>query len=83
MHILRDMHEAMKAAGYTDTKTAFFPQCIYPSGWWSATMACKTGRFGGFREQDSKNKKFATRYYNCGVHHGALAAPEFFLQEIK
>jgi len=83
MNILRDMHNAMKGAGYFETKTAFFPQCIYPTGWWSATMACKEGSFRGFRESDSANKNFSTRYYNCGIHHGALAAPEFFSQEIK
>lgn len=82
MDILRDMHEAMSGAGYTDTRTAFFPQCIYPSGWWSATMACKNGNLDGFRETESANKKFATRYYNSGIHHGALAMPEFFKQEI-
>jgi spermidine synthase len=39
MRILTEMHGAMRSAGFTDTRTLFFPQPIYPSGWWSATMA--------------------------------------------
>lgn len=83
MKILRDMHNAMKGAGYLDTMTLFFPQCVYPSGWWSATMACKNNAMTGYREQDAINKKFATRYYNNAIHQAAMAAPEFFYQELN
>lgn len=40
-------------------------------------MARKGGVFNGFREHDAEHKPFATRYYNAGIHRGALAEPEF------
>jgi spermidine synthase len=32
--------EAMRAVGFTETQALLFPQCVYPSGLWSATLAC-------------------------------------------
>ena len=78
MHIIKAMHQAMRAAGYQETHTLHFPQVSYPSGWWCATMAGKGRDLGEFREQDVCNKSFETLYYNAGIHRGALAAPEFF-----
>ena len=82
MPLLKDMHSAMRSAGFSDTRTLQFPQCVYPSGWWSATMAGKDRQLLQFREQDAHNKPFKTRYYNKDIHCGALAMPEFFLQQI-
>lgn len=76
LELLKDMRNAMKAAGFNALQTLYFPQCIYPSGWWSATMAGKSA-LNGFREQDSANKTFETVYYNVDIHRGALAQPEF------
>jgi spermidine synthase len=76
LHLLKDMRNAMSSAGFTALQTLYFPQCIYPSGWWSATMASKSA-INGFREQDSANKPFETEYYNVEIHKGALAQPEF------
>ena len=82
MHILRDMYGALREAGFSDVQTLFFPQCVYPSGWWSATMARKGARFDGFRERDAAERVFETRYYNVDIHRAALAAPEFFKREL-
>jgi len=82
MDILRGMYEEIREAGFIDSLTLFFPQCIYPSGWWSATIACKDNVISGFRTDDSENKPFATQYYNVGIHQAALSAPEFFYPEL-
>ena len=79
--LLESMHETMRAAGFAEARTLFFPQCIYPSGWWSATMAGK-GSLAHFREDAARNKTFATDYYNAEVHRAAFAAPEFFRRRI-
>lgn len=81
MKILTDMHQAMGGAGFQDVQTLHFPQPVYPSGWWTCTMACKDHDFAGFREEDSRNRPFATRYYSPEVHHGALALPPFMLEQ--
>jgi spermidine synthase len=78
--IIRPMHAAMRAAGFADSVSLQFPQPVYPSGWWTATLAGKQA-VTEFREEDARAKTFATRYYNAAIHRGALAQPEFFLRD--
>jgi spermidine synthase len=78
LDIIGGMIDDLTVAGFTDTATLFFPQAIYPSGWWSATMAAREGRVPAFREQAAAERAFETRYYNAEIHRGALAQPEFF-----
>lgn len=81
MKILKEMRGEMQAAGFPHQQTVFFPQCLYPSGWWSATMSTKTD-LSRFREQDAANKGFDTVYYNSDIHKASLAMPEFFKKAI-
>ncbi len=76
--IIRPMHRAMRAAGFSDSISLQFPQPCYPSGWWTATLAGKKS-VRDFRSADAGKKPFPTRYYNAAIHQGALAQPEFFL----
>lgn len=75
--ILKDLHAAMRGAGFSRVATLQYPVCSYPSGWWSATMAGKGADLTQFREADAANKPFRTQYYNAAIHRGALAVPEF------
>lgn len=75
--LIRSVQRALGAAGFGDVATLHFPQCTYPSGWWSATLACKSGSASRFRYDDAAGKQFVTRYYNAAIHGAALAAPEF------
>lgn len=75
--LIRDIRQAMLSAGYEACSTLFFPQCVYPSGWWSATMAFKNAAACKVREQDIVNKSFPTEYFNLDVQKAAFAAPEF------
>jgi spermidine synthase len=77
LKLIGDMRNAMSSAGFGHLQTLFFPQCIYPSGWWSATIASKAA-LKEFREQDAANKTFETVYYNVDIHRASLAQPEFF-----
>ena len=77
MKLIGEMRNSMNSAGFSHLQTLFFPQCIYPSGWWSATIASKAD-LTKFREQDSTNKPFDTVYYNVDIHKASLAQPEFF-----
>jgi spermidine synthase len=76
--IIQPMHKAMRAAGFIDSISLQFPQPVYPSGWWTATLAGKQS-VSDFREKDAQEKPFSTRYYNAAIHRAALAQPEFFL----
>jgi spermidine synthase len=59
-----------------------FPQPVYPSGWWSATLAGKANPLDGFRAADAATRGFETRYYNAEIHQAALALPEFVRQAL-
>lgn len=72
LQLIRDMRKAMLNSGFGDIRTYDFPQPIYPSGWWTATMACKDCAFGSIREDAIKAKPFATKYYSLTKHQAAL-----------
>ena len=76
--ILRRMYRSMRHVDFADVRTLFFPQPIYPTGWWSATIGAKNTDLTGFREADVMNRPFSTRYYNEEIHRAAFAQPEFF-----
>jgi spermidine synthase len=83
MRILKGMYHALDTSGFSDVKTLGFPQPVYPTGCWSATMACKDKSIAGFREHDVLNKEFETQYYNAQIHRACFAMPEFFQRQIR
>ncbi len=80
LDILQRMHRSLRAASFDAAKTLFFPQPIYPTGWWSATIGCKSADQLQFREEAAARRTFETRYYNEQIHRSAFAEPEFFRQ---
>lgn len=81
--IIKEMYNEMRAAGFEHLQTIPFPQPIYPSGWWSCTMASKQQLLNQLRLQDAQQKSFATHYYNAELHQGALALPEFMKKALQ
>ena len=70
--LIASMHARMGGVGFSNVTPLFFPQCTYPSGWWSASMAFKGSRPEKYRKVD-----IATSYYNNGIHTAAQAVPQF------
>ena len=68
VELIGEMKQAMLNAGFASTHTFDFPQPLYPSGWWSATMASKSGEIKSFREDASRNKPFECKYYSHARH---------------
>ncbi|MCP3866580.1 MAG: polyamine aminopropyltransferase [Gammaproteobacteria bacterium] len=83
MDILQNMHRGMKKGGFSHLKTLFFPVCVYPSGWWSATMARKGVPIDNFRQGNVENSPVQTRYYNSAIHQGAFSTPTFFPEQLN
>ncbi|MGJ4731197.1 polyamine aminopropyltransferase [Luteimonas sp. SDU101] len=81
LDLIREMRAEMGKAGFTRFQTLPFPQPCYPTGWWSCTLARKSGGFD-FREDDARNKPFATKYYSAEIHRGAQALPPFVAQAL-
>lgn len=76
-NLIHAMHQALRDAGFTDVATLHFPQCTYPSGWWSTTLAGKNLALSKFRESAAASAAFRTRYYNAAIHSAAKAMPQF------
>jgi spermidine synthase len=75
--LICEMHTAMCDAGFAQTRLLHFPQPIYPSGWWSASMAQKTAGPLVERLDPSAVMALETQYYNEEIHRGAFAMPNF------
>ena len=80
--LINAMRQAMRRAGFEQVHTLDFPQPVYPSGWWSATMAGKSWSLGNFREADVNDKPFATRYYNCEIHKAAMVEAPLLAEKL-
>lgn len=81
MELLQEINQGLRAAGFDSVQVLPFPQCTYPSGWWSATMAGKNidvTSAAGLRRCD-----LPTRYYNTELHQGAMALPQFLREALK
>jgi spermidine synthase len=76
--VIERMYRRLAGAGFGDARTLFFPQPIYPTGWWSATIGGKGNDLTGFREGDAMEPPFETSYYNAEIHCAAFAEPAFF-----
>ena len=82
LDLIKAMRSAMRYADFHAVRTLTFPQPIYPTGWWSCTMARKGADLSGFRERGAATKQFDTRYYNVDMHRAALAMPEFMREAL-
>ena len=78
--IIKPMTRRIHEAGFNHTRTLHFPQCTYPTGWWSCTMASVAGDLGN-RRLASGSPGFETHYYTAEIHRAAAAQPRFMLAE--
>ncbi|MGP9500495.1 polyamine aminopropyltransferase [Halomonas sp. AOP43-D1-4] len=75
--IIRELRHDMREAGFASVATLPFPQPVYPSGWWSVTLAGKGTNVETFREEAAASHKMPLQYYTVDAHRGALALPPF------
>ncbi|MES1942511.1 spermidine synthase [Salinisphaera sp. PC39] len=75
------MHAAMTAAGFARTHVLSFPLPVYPTGWWSATLA-RVDDTPLIEPEDEDIGDLATDYYTAAIHRGALAQPAFLRREL-
>ena len=75
--IIRELRNDMREAGFDSVATLPFPQPVYPSGWWSVTLAGKGTSVESFREEAAASHEMPLQYYTAEAHRGALALPPF------
>ncbi len=71
--LIAGIRSNMDKAGFATINTLGFPQPCYPSGWWSVTQARKGGAIEPVSAERFAASGIVTRYFNPGVHVGALA----------
>ncbi len=81
LELIQEMRGEMRKAGFTAFQTLPFPQPCYPTGWWSCTLARKSGGFD-FREGDARDKDFESKYYSADIHKGASTLPPFIAEAL-
>ncbi len=75
--LIQEMHAAMKDAGFAETTMLHFPQVIYPSGWWSGSIAAKQAGSLVSRLDAQAIDALDTQFYNVDTHRAAFALPNF------
>ena len=82
LDLINAMRDEMRKAGFSTFATLPFPQPCYPTGWWSCTLARKSGDFT-FRETDAGAAPFDRKYYSADIHRGALTLPPFVAAALR
>lgn len=82
LELIAEMHHFMRDAGFAQTRLLHFPQPIYPSGWWSASVAQKTAGPLAQRLDEAAIAALGTKFYNVETHHAAFALPNFVKQAL-
>jgi len=80
--LIKEMRQAMQSAGFEHFLTLTFPQPVYPSGWWSATLAAKKP-VTRFRQDNTLFNQLNTQYYHFPLHQGLLTEPPLLHQLFK
>lgn len=85
--IIIPMQRQMTAAGFGTPVSLHFPQPVYPTGWWTATMARTEGEPSFVREADARaldtDSGFPTEYYTADIHRAAQAQPAFMQRALS
>ncbi len=83
LDLIVEIHGFMRAAGFAQTRLLHFPQPIYPSGWWSGSIAQKTAGELAHRLDERALQTLQTRYYNAATHHACFALPTFIAEALR
>ena len=75
--IIQGVRAGLRRAGFADIQLLSYPQPVYPSGWWTATLAGRDGQVTFARQDVARSCPFATQYYSADIHQAALAVPPF------
>jgi spermidine synthase len=77
LELIKEMHQAMREAGFAQTTLLHFPQVIYPSGWWSGSIASKQAAPLAQRLDEKAIAALDTQFYNADTHRAAFALPTY------
>jgi spermidine synthase len=82
LDLITEMHAAMREVGFAQTQLISFPQPIYPSGWWSASLAAKNAAPLAPRLGAVNTGQLQTKYYSADMHRAAVTTPPFIAKAL-
>ncbi|MBV1874368.1 MAG: polyamine aminopropyltransferase [Gammaproteobacteria bacterium] len=80
--IIAKMNTDLRTAGFSSPTLRTFPQPVYPSGWWSCTMAVKVDKASTL-ELNGKPLRavcIESKYYTQALHSASSCLPAFMSQ---
>lgn len=83
LELIKEMHAAMREVGFAQTQLISFPQPIYPSGWWSASLAAKSAAPLAPRLGSVNVGQLQTKYYSAEMHRAAVTPAPFIAQALS
>jgi len=75
--ILQSLRQRLPQAGFEQVRHLSFPMPSYPSGWWSATAACKDQKLDLSQPGPEAQRELDTLYYHEQMHQAAFVMPRF------
>jgi len=82
--LIKGIRDVSSAVGFKAVHTIGFPVCVYPSGWWSATLAYKEQPSANLRPGlTGKDFDLDTQYYNKEIHLLSFAMSKFLQNAVK
>ena len=78
--LIVSMHSAMQEVGFAASHVLSFPQPVYPTGWWSASLA---QRDAGPLQQPGGTDAMDMHYYTPQMHSAAFAQPAFLQKQLS
>ncbi len=83
LDLICQMHAAMREAGFARTDLFHFPQVIYPSGWWSGSIASRRDTPPVQRLETRTISALDTRFYDADTHRAAFALPPYLRSALR
>ena len=83
LELIKEMHRAMREAGFARTRLLHFPQVIYPSGWWSGSIASRQDRPLAERLDEASVAALDTQFYCAATHRAAFALPPYVTRALN
>ena len=79
LELIQDVHESMRDEGFADLRLVTFPQPVYPSGWWSASLAFKQADTAQAAVDPQRIAALSvrTKYFNEQTLQAGFALPNF------
>lgn len=77
--LIVSMHSAMQESGFAASHVLSFPQPVYPTGWWSASLA---QRDAGELRCPQNTEGLNLLYYTPQMHTAAFAQPAFLQKQL-